>query len=63
MNTNLWSCVQVLENCNYAVELGKKLNFVLVGIGGRLEFHGGGILTEMKKRPEEIFLNRQILGT
>ena len=53
----------MLENCNYAVELGKKLNFVLVGIGGRLEFHGGGILTEMKKRPEEIFLNRQILGT
>jgi hypothetical protein len=28
--------VQVLENCNYAVELGKKLNFVLVGIGGEL---------------------------
>ena len=25
---------EVLGNCNYAVELGKKLNFVLVGIGG-----------------------------
>ena len=25
---------QILENCNYAVELGKKLNLVLVGIGG-----------------------------
>ena len=26
---------QILENCNYAVELGKKLNLVLVGIGGQ----------------------------
>merc|ERR1711935_1271832 len=26
--------LQILENCNYAVELGKKLNFVLVGIQG-----------------------------
>ena len=25
---------EVLENCNYAVELGKKLNFILVGIAG-----------------------------
>ena len=25
---------QILENCNYAVELGRKLNLVLVGIGG-----------------------------
>ena len=25
---------EVLSNCNYAVELGRKLNFVLVGIGG-----------------------------
>jgi len=25
---------EILGNCNYAVELGKKLNFVLVGIGG-----------------------------
>ena len=25
---------EVLGNCNYAVELGKKLNFVLVGIAG-----------------------------
>ena len=29
---------EVLGNCNYAVELGKKLNFVLVGIAGK-EFH------------------------
>ena len=27
----------VLENCNYAVELGRKLNLVLVGIGGGTE--------------------------
>ena len=27
--------LEILENCNYAVELGgKKFNFVLVGIGG-----------------------------
>lgn len=26
--------LEVLQNCNYAVELGKKLNFVLVGIQG-----------------------------
>ena len=26
--------LEILENCNYAVELGKKLNFVLVGIQG-----------------------------
>ena len=25
---------EILGNCNYAVELGRKLNFVLVGIGG-----------------------------
>lgn len=25
---------EILQNCNYAVELGKKLNFVLVGIAG-----------------------------
>ena len=25
---------EVLGNCNYAVELGKKLNFSLVGIAG-----------------------------
>ena len=25
-----------LENCNYAVELGKKMNLVLVGIGGKV---------------------------
>jgi Ca2+-binding actin-bundling protein fimbrin/plastin (EF-Hand superfamily) len=25
---------KALENCNYAVDLGKKMNFTLVGIGG-----------------------------
>ena len=29
-----------IENCNYAVELGKKLNFSLVGIGGT-DIHDG----------------------
>ena len=29
---------EVLGNCNYAVELGKKLNFVLVGIAGK-DYH------------------------
>lgn len=36
---------QVLENCNYAVELGKKLNFVLVGIGGSDIMEGNKVLT------------------
>ena len=26
--------MEILSNCNYAVELGRKLNFVLVGIQG-----------------------------
>ena len=34
--------MQVLGNCNYAVELGKKLNFVLVGIAGGWHFVLGG---------------------
>ena len=29
---------EVLGNCNYAVELGKKLNFSLVGIAGIYRF-------------------------
>ena len=33
---------EVLGNCNYAVELGKKLNFVLVGIGGLVYFWNTG---------------------
>jgi len=36
---------QILENCNYAVELGKKLNLVLVGIGGSDIMEGNKTLT------------------
>ncbi len=37
--------MQVLENCNYAVELGKKLSFVLVGIDGNDIMQGNKTLT------------------
>ena len=37
--------VQVLGNCNYAVELGKKMNFVLVGIDGNDLREGNKMLT------------------
>merc|ERR1711915_808139 len=36
---------EVLGNCNYAVELGKKLNFSLVGIGGSDIMEGNKTLT------------------
>jgi plastin-3 len=36
---------QILGNCNYAVEVGKKLNFVLVGIGGSDIMEGNKTLT------------------
>ena len=36
---------EVLGNCNYAVELGRKLNFVLVGIGGSDIMEGNKTLT------------------
>merc|ERR1719516_803707 len=36
---------EILQNCNYAVELGKKLNFVLVGIGGSDIMEGNKTLT------------------
>jgi len=36
---------EVLGNCNYAVELGKKLNFVLVGIAGSDIMDGNKTLT------------------
>merc|ERR1719402_1289753 len=36
---------EILGNCNYAVELGKKLNFVLVGIGGSDIMEGNKTLT------------------
>jgi len=37
--------LQILENCNYAVELGNKLNFVLVGIQGDDIRSGNKMLT------------------
>lgn len=37
--------IQVLENCNYAVELGKKLSFILVGIEGNDIMTGNKTLT------------------
>ena len=36
---------QVLLNCCYAVELGKKMNFVLVGIEGNDIVQGNKMLT------------------
>jgi len=36
---------QILGNCNYAVEVGRKLNFVLVGIGGSDIMEGNKTLT------------------
>jgi len=36
---------EILQNCNYAVELGKKLHFVLVGIGGSDIMEGNKTLT------------------
>lgn len=37
--------MEKLENCNYAVELGRKLNFSLVGIAGQDIFEGNPTLT------------------
>ena len=34
VSLTLHVCPQILGNCNYAVELGRKLNFSLVGIAG-----------------------------
>ena len=36
---------EVLGNCNYAVELGRKLNFSLVGIAGSDIMEGNKTLT------------------
>ena len=36
---------QTLINCGYAVELGKKMNFVLVGIEGNDIVQGNKMLT------------------
>ena len=56
---------QVLLNCCYAVELGKKMNFVLVGIEGNDIMQGNKMLTlalgklkyEMKVMNPKYFLN------
>lgn len=37
--------MEKLENCNYAVELGKQLKFSLVGIAGQDLFEGNPTLT------------------
>jgi hypothetical protein len=37
--------LQILVNCNYAVELGRKLSFVLVGIDGNDIMTGNKTLT------------------
>lgn len=43
-----------IENCNYAVEIGKKLKFSLVGIGGQDIHDCNETLTLGKK---EIYSN------
>ena len=47
--------MQVLGNCNYAVELGKKLNFVLVGIAGAPTF----LLEDIDFGRARVFLTKQ----
>lgn len=42
--------MEKLENCNYAVELGKQLKFSLVGIAGHDLSDGNATLTLGKKR-------------
>ena len=37
--------IQILENCNYAVELGRKVNFVLFNIEGNDIMTGNRTLT------------------
>lgn len=43
-----------IENCNYAVEIGKKLKFSLVGIGGQ-DIHDCNETLTLGK--EEIYSN------
>lgn len=43
--TKLRKFMEKLENCNYAVELGKKLGFSLVGIAGQDLNDGNATLT------------------
>lgn len=35
----------MIENCNYAVDLGKQINLSLVGIGGKDIYDGNPTLT------------------
>ena len=37
--------MEILANCNYAVELGKEMGFILVGIGGSDIRDGNKMLT------------------
>lgn len=41
--------MEKLENCNYAVELGKQLGFILVGIAGTDISDGNTTLTLGKR--------------
>lgn len=50
--------IEVLQNCNYAVELGKKLSFILVGIEGNDIMTGNKTLTLGLGKKGKIFLNR-----
>ena len=53
--------MEKLENCNYAVELGKQLKFSLVGIAGQDINDGnatltlGRIFSDLKKKKQNKF--------
>ena len=49
--------IQVLENCNYAVELGKKLSFILVGIEGNDIMTGNKTLTLGLGKSNYVFVS------
>jgi hypothetical protein len=48
--------MEKLENCNYAVELGKQLKFSLVGIAGQDLSDGNATLTLGKPLKVNIFV-------
>lgn len=49
--------MEKLENCNYAVELGKQLKFSLVGIAGHDLSDGNATLT-LGKNPHRKLMNK-----
>ena len=49
--------IQILENCNYAVELGKKLSFILVGIEGNDIMTGNKTLTLGLGKSNYVFVS------